>query len=83
MAQRLSQYEKYGELHGNPFEAKGVKSLQFVKIEGKGRGRALYGATNNLENIQVKLRLHHPLQFINRSEGILQRLPLNFIEPTY
>ncbi len=35
IAQRFSLYEKTGELNGERFETKGMKTIQFVKINGK------------------------------------------------
>jgi len=35
IAQRFSLYEKSGELNGEHFETKGMKTIQFVKVNGK------------------------------------------------
>jgi RimJ/RimL family protein N-acetyltransferase len=35
IAQRFSLYEKTGELNGERFETKGMKTIQFVKVDGK------------------------------------------------
>ena len=35
IAQRFSLYEKSGELHGEHFETKGLKTIQVVKVNGK------------------------------------------------
>ena len=35
IAQRFSLYEKSGELNGEYFETKGMKTIQFVKVNGK------------------------------------------------
>ena len=34
IAQRFSLYEKTGELNGEHFETKGMKTIQFVKVKG-------------------------------------------------
>ena len=35
IAQRFSLYEKTGERNGEHFETKGIKTIQFVKVNGK------------------------------------------------
>jgi hypothetical protein len=35
VAQRFSLYEKTGELNGEHFETKGMKTIQFVRVNGK------------------------------------------------
>jgi len=35
IAQRFSLYEKSGELNGEYFETKGMKTIQFIKVNGK------------------------------------------------
>lgn len=35
IAQRTSQYEKSGELHGEPFTGEGQKLMQFIKVKSR------------------------------------------------
>ena len=41
IAQRFSLYEKSGELNGEYFETKGMKTIQFIKVNGKWKMSSL------------------------------------------